>query len=44
MSHMNETRRVLDDFVAQLSDIAAVDKPSKMEGRSLTVVLNPTKK
>ena len=44
MSHMNETRKVLDDFVSQLSDIAVVDKPSKMEGRSLTVVLNPSKK
>ncbi len=43
MSHMSETRRVLDEFVEQLSDIAMVDKPSKMEGRSLIVILNARK-
>lgn len=43
MSHINETRRVLDNFVAQLDDIAVVDKPSKMEGRSLVVILNAKK-
>ena len=43
MSHMSETRRVLDEFVEQLSDIAVVDKPSKMEGRSLIVILNARK-
>lgn len=43
MSHMNETRRVLDSFVEQLNDIAVVDKPSKMEGRSLVVILNAKK-
>ena len=43
MSHMNETRKVLDNFVEQLSDIAVVDKPSKMEGRSLIVILSEKK-
>ena len=43
MSHMNETRKVLDSFVEQLSDIAVVDKPSKMEGRSLVVILSEKK-
>ena len=39
MSHMSQTRHVLDDFAANLSDIAVVDKPSKMEGRSLVMFL-----
>ena len=43
MSHMGETKHVLDDFVAQLSDIAVVDKPSKVEGRSLVVILSEKK-
>lgn len=43
MSHMNETRHVLDEFVAQLSDLAVVDKPSKVEGRSIVVILSEKK-
>ena len=39
MSHMNQTKHVLDDFAERLSDIAVVDKPSKMEGRSLVMFL-----
>ncbi|MBQ4425997.1 MAG: translation initiation factor IF-3 [Lachnospiraceae bacterium] len=43
MSHMNQTKHVLEDFAAQLSDIAVVDKPSKMEGRSLVMILSAKK-
>ena len=39
MSHMNQTKHVLDDFAERLSDLAVVDKPSKMEGRSLVMFL-----
>ena len=39
MSHMSQTKHVLDDFASLLSDIAVVDKPSKMEGRSLVMFL-----
>lgn len=39
MSHMNQTKHVLDDFAAKLADIAVIDKPSKMEGRSLVMFL-----
>ena len=39
MSHMNQTKHVLDDFAAKLADISVVDKPSKMEGRSLVMFL-----
>ncbi|MCD8053277.1 MAG: translation initiation factor IF-3 [Lachnospiraceae bacterium] len=40
MSHMSQTRHVLDDFAAKLSDIAVVDKPAKVEGRSLVMFLS----
>ncbi|MBQ5951023.1 MAG: translation initiation factor IF-3 [Lachnospiraceae bacterium] len=39
ISHMNQFRYVLEDFAAQLSDIAVVDKPAKVEGRSLVIFL-----
>lgn len=39
MAHMNQTRYVLDDFAKELSDIAVIDKPSKVEGRSLVMFL-----
>ena len=39
MAHMNQTKYILDDFAEKLSDIAVVDKPSKVEGRSLVMFL-----
>ncbi len=39
MSHMNQTKHILDDFAERLSEIAVVDKPSKVEGRSLVMFL-----
>ncbi|OYP39320.1 translation initiation factor IF-3, partial [Lachnotalea glycerini] len=35
MAHMNASRHILDDFAEQLSDIAVVEKPAKLEGRSI---------
>ena len=35
----NRTKYILDDFAEKLSDIAVVDKPSKVEGRSLVMFL-----
>ena len=32
MSHMNNSRHILEEFAEKLSDIAVVDKPSKVEG------------
>ena len=43
MAHMNQTRYVLDDFAKELSDIAVIDKPSKVEGRSLVLFLTAKK-
>ena len=43
MSHMNQSRHILDDFAEKLSDIAVIDKPAKVEGRSLVMVLSEKK-
>ena len=41
MTHVNTTKVVLDTFAETLQDIATVDKPAKMEGRSMSIVLAP---
>ena len=43
MSHMNQSRYILDDFAKELSDLAVIDKPSKVEGRSLVMFLSAKK-
>ena len=39
MAHMNNSRYILDDFAEALSDIAVVEKPPKVEGRTLSMFL-----
>ena len=39
MSHMANSKHILDDFAEKLADIAIVDKPAKVEGRSLVMFL-----
>lgn len=39
LSHMQTSRVVLDNFAEALSDVAIVEKPSKQEGRSISIVL-----
>lgn len=39
MAHMSKSRYILDDFAKELSDIAVIDKPSKVEGRSMVMFL-----
>ena len=39
MAHINATKGVLDEFAATLSDIANIDKPAKLEGRNMSIVL-----
>ena len=41
MAHINATKGVLDEFADSLKDIANVDKPAKMEGRNMSIVLAP---
>ena len=43
MSHMNQSRYILDDFAKALEDIAVIDKPSKVEGRSLVMFMSAKK-
>ncbi len=40
MAHMANSKHVLDDFAAQLADIAVMDKAPKVEGRSMTMFLS----
>ena len=40
MAHMNQSKHILDDFAKALEDIAVVEKAPKVEGRSMTMVLN----
>lgn len=39
MAHMNSSKYILDDFAEALADVAVVEKPAKVEGRSLTMFL-----
>lgn len=39
MAHMATGKEVLDTFFEKLSDIAVVEKPAKMEGRSMIMIL-----
>ena len=39
MAHMSSSRHILDEFAEKLSDIAAVEKAPKIEGRSMTMFL-----
>jgi len=41
MTHINETKGVLDRFTEALQDVSVVDKPAKMEGRNMSIVLAP---
>ncbi|WP_099469011.1 translation initiation factor IF-3 [Konateibacter massiliensis] len=39
MAHMGASKHILDDFAEKLSDIAVVEKPAKLEGRSMMMFL-----
>ena len=39
MAHMSSSKHILDDFAKLLEDVAVVEKPAKVEGRSMTMVL-----
>ena len=39
MAHMQTSKHILDDFADMLKDIAVVEKPTKLEGRSISMVL-----
>ena len=44
MAHMNTSKHILDDFAQGLSDISVVEKPPKVECRSMTMFLTEKRK
>ena len=40
MAHMSTSKGILDDFYAKLEDVAVVDNPAKVEGRSMVMFLS----
>ena len=43
MAHKDVGREILDSFFGQLEEVAVIDKPAKMEGRSMVMILSATK-
>ncbi len=43
MAHMNDSEHILTDIANSLSDVCQIEKPSKAEGRNMSIVLAPKK-
>ncbi len=43
MAHKDVGKEILDSFYEQLNEVAVIDKPAKMEGRSMVMFLSATK-
>ena len=39
MAHMATSKHILDDFADMMKEVAVVEKPAKLEGRSISMVL-----
>ena len=39
MAHVQPSKHILDDFADMLKDVAQVEKPAKLEGRNMSMVL-----
>ena len=39
MAHMQQSKHILDDFAEKVEDLAVVEKPAKLEGRNMSMVL-----
>ena len=39
MAHLQQSKHILDDFAEMLAEVAVVEKPAKLEGRSMSMVL-----
>lgn len=39
MAHMHASRHILEDFAKELEEIATIDKPAKIEGRTMVLFL-----
>lgn len=40
LAHINYSKQILDNFYEKLEDISVVDKPPKMEGRTMVMFLS----
>ena len=43
MAHMGTNKQILDTFFEKLEDVAIIEKPAKLEGRSMIMVLTEKK-
>ena len=43
MAHMQSSKHILDDFAEALADIAVIEKPAKLEGKSIMMFLTEKK-
>ena len=43
MAHMQSSKHILDDFAEALANIAVIEKPAKLEGKSIMMVLTEKK-
>ena len=39
MAHVQQSKHILDDVAEMLADVAVVEKPAKLEGRNMSMVL-----
>ena len=39
MAHVGMSKQILDDFFSRLEDVAVIEKPAKLEGRSMIMFL-----
>ena len=39
MAHMQQSKHILDDFAEMLAEVAVVEQPAHLEGRSMSMVL-----
>ena len=39
MAHVQQSKHILDDFAKLVEDLAVVEKPAKLEGRNMSMVL-----
>ncbi|MBM6947922.1 translation initiation factor IF-3 [Mordavella massiliensis] len=39
MAHVQQSKHILDDIAQMLADVAVVEKPAKLEGRNMSMVL-----
>lgn len=44
LAHVDLGKKVIDDFVEECAEVGQIEKPAKLEGRTLTAILAPKRK